>query len=277
MKKMIMTLMAFLGLNGPAQAEKKVLVVLSSENKITLKGGVVHPTGFFLSELAVPLKGLVEAGYEPVFATPKGNAPVMDKVSDSSSWFGGDERKYQEAKALLAAQRGLRRPLSLREVLQGNMSDYAAVFVPGGHAPMEDLAVDPDLGGILRYFHAAGKPTALICHGPIALISALANPRQFLDGLAAGATPPAQPWIYAGYAMTSFSTPEEMQEEPGQDNALGGFVKFYPDFALNQAGGQVAVGGKWKSHVVRDRELITAQNPMSDVELTEALLEALRQ
>lgn len=277
MKKLFVALMILLGLHHPAHAGKKVLVVLSGEDKITLKDGVVHPTGFFLSELAVPLRGLIEAGFEPIFATPNGRPPVMDKISDQALWFGGDERRYQEAKALVSKLPGLSQPLSLRQVLQGEMSDYAALFVPGGHAPMEDLAIDAEMGEVLHYFHSAGKPTALICHGPIALVSTLANPRRFLEGVAAGRAPSETSWIYAGYAMTSFSTAEEKQEEPGQDNALGGFVQFYPDLALQSAGGRVAVAGKWQSHVVRDRELITAQNPMSDIEFTRVLLEALAQ
>src|SRR5687768_5730143 len=97
MKKLFLLLAAFLSLNAHAEP-KKILVVLSSENKITLKDGIVHPTGFFLSELMVPVEALIEAGYEPVFATPKGNRPSMDKVSDSAFWFGGNEARLREIK-----------------------------------------------------------------------------------------------------------------------------------------------------------------------------------
>ena len=274
MKTLILSLAILLSVSAQA-TPKKILVVLSSENKITLKDGVVHPTGYFLSELMVPVKGLIEAGYEPVFATPQGNEPSMDKISDSAFWFGGDEQKYQEIKQLLGTLTGLAAPFSLSEIRRQNLQQYAGIMVPGGHAPMEDLLVNQDLGYLLRYFHGDNKPTALICHGPIALLSTLSDPTEFTDALSSGKSPTVQGWTYQGYSMTSFSTKEEQQEEPGQDNALGGLVKFYPDYALMVAGGSVSVGDKWQSHVVRDRELITAQNPMSDVEFTKVLLQAL--
>lgn len=274
MKSLIISLICALSLTAHA-APKKILVVLSSESKITLKNGVVHPTGFFLSELTVPLKGLIDAGYESVFANPKGNVPVMDKISDSVFWFGGDEAKYQEMKRILASLSTFSNPYSLEEVLRQDLGQYAALMIPGGHAPMEDLLVNKDLGTLLNYFHGAQKITALICHGPISLLSALPDPKQFTADLATGVQSRPQPWIYQGYRMTSFSIDEEKQEEPGQDNALGGFVKFYPDQALARAGGRIESADKWKSHVVRDRELITAQNPMSDIEFTKALLDAL--
>lgn len=276
MKKLIISLMVLFSIGAQA-APMKILVILSSESKISLKDGVIHPTGFFLSELMVPVKGLIEAGYEPVFATPKGNAPVMDKISDSAFWFGGDEKKYQEIKKLLGSLSGLSRPFQLAEIRRQNLRQYAGILIPGGHAPMEDLLVNKDLGALLKYFHRTQKVTALICHGPIALLSTLPSPSTFTEEIAAGETPSSQPWIYRGYRMTSFSTNEEKQEEPGQDNALGGFVKFYPDQALLTAGGQIVVADKWQSHVIRDRELITAQNPMSDMEFTKALLEALNE
>jgi putative intracellular protease/amidase len=276
MKNLIVSLIILFGIGAQA-APKKILVVLSSERKITLKDGVVHPTGFFLSELMVPVKGLIEAGYEPVFATPLGNAPVMDKTSDSASWFGGDEKKFLETKNLLRSLSGMTRPFRLSEIRRQDLRQYAGIFIPGGHAPMEDLLVSKDLGALLKYFHRVQKVTALICHGPIALLSALSDPNAFTEEISNGEKPGAQKWIYQDYRMTSFSTNEEQQEEPGQDNVLGGFVKFYPDQALYLAGGQLVVGGKWQSHVVHDRELITAQNPMSDVEFTKVLLEALRE
>lgn len=260
MKKILLVL-AMLASTVSFAAANKVLVVLSSEDKIILENGIVHPTGYFLPELGVPLEALVLAGYEPVFATPKGNTPTMDKVSDSAAWFGGDEQRYQAIKSFVASFDGMKNPLSLKQVLKIDLNDYAGILVPGGHAPMEDLYKDAHLGEILRQFHAQEKPTGLICHGPIALLSARENGK----------------WIYSGYQMTVFSTAEEQQEEPGQDNMLGGYVLFYPDQALAEAGGVVSTGEKWKSHVVRDRELITGQNPMSDKEFAAEFVKALNE
>ena len=283
---------------GAPQPRGKVLVVLSSESKITLKNGVVHPTGFFLPELMVPVKKLIEAGYKPVFADPKATPAVMDRVSDGAFWFGDvpgasararaqAQDDYQDIRKL-CRQLGLcgdeltgtRKLASLSSVIAGGLDQYAAVLVPGGHAPMEDLLKDREFGMILRYFHDARKPTALICHGPIALLSAMTDPDAFVAALekgdSAAAAEQAKNWIYKDYAMAIFTTDEEKQEEPGgQDNALGGFVKFYPDQAMESAGGRVQPAAKWTPNVVVDRELITGQNPMSDKALAAALVKAL--
>jgi putative intracellular protease/amidase len=258
---------------------KKVLVVLSSENKITLQNGVVHPTGYFLSELMVPAMALEKAGYQLVFANPKGNAPTMDVVSDKAFWFSGNE-EFQEVKRRLALQKDFNQPLTLREVRAQGLEQFAGIFLPGGHAPMEDLLKDQDLGAILKYFHQAQKPTALICHAPIALLSTLDNPEAYEDALARKSEKEmalaSQNWIYKGYELTAFSTKEEQQEEVGGDNILGGLVRFYPDEALGFAGAKALVNAtKWKSNVRVDRELITGQNPYSDHDLARELIKAL--
>jgi|CXWL01.1.fsa_nt_gi putative intracellular protease/amidase len=281
-----------------AAAGGKVLVVLSSKSKITLKNGVVHPTGFFLPELMVPVKKLIEAGYQPVFANPQGTPAVMDRVSDSAMWFGDapeastqaraqGRQDYQDIRALCRqlglCGEGVTGPKNLAvlsTVIAEGLDQYEGVLVPGGHAPMEDLLKDRDLGKVLRHFHKEGKPTALICHGPIALLSAMSDPDSFVAALekgdAAATAALSKGWIYKGYSMAIFTTAEEKQEEPeGTDNALGGYVKFYPDAAMESAGARVRRASKWTSNVVVDRELITGQNPMSDKALAAALVKAL--
>lgn len=253
----------------------KVLVVISSESKITLKDGKTHETGFYMNELLVPLKQVIDAGYTPVFANPKGSPAVMDANSDSPSHFGNDEKLYQEMKTLLASLDGLKTPKSLAAVNAEGVSDYAGVLVPGGHAPMEDLATDPEMGKLLTSFHQAGKPTGLICHGPIALLSAVNNAEQFAKLVPEPKkTSPQKDWAYYGYALTVFSTPEEKEAEK---SILKGKVKFYPQEALKLAGAKVKNGPKWKANVVRDRELVTGQNPASDKELGKKFVELLNE
>jgi len=131
-------------------------------------------------------------------------------------------------------------------------------------------------GTVMRHFHKTSKPTAVLCHGPISLLSALPNSKEVVAALAAGddagARAKAQGWIYSGYKMTIFSTAEEQQREPLE---IGGKVLFYPDFALRTAGGDVSVAAPWKSYVLQDRELISGQNPFSDQALLNLLLPAL--
>ncbi len=102
---------------------------------------------------------------------------------------------------------------------------------------MMDLLDDPNAGIVMRHFHATSKPTAVLCHGPISLLSALPNSTEFVAALsagdAAGAQAKAKGWIYSGYKMTIFSTAEEQQREPLE---IGGKVLFYPDFALKYCG-----------------------------------------
>jgi putative intracellular protease/amidase len=128
----------------------------------------------------------------------------------------------------------------------------------------------------MRHFHRTSKPTACLCHGPISLLSALPNSADVVAALSAGdiagAHAKAQGWIYSGYKMTIFSTAEEQQREPLE---IGGKVLFYPDFALQTAGGDVSVVAPWGSYVLQDRELITGQNPFSDEALLNLLLPAL--
>lgn len=273
--RVFVTAMLLLAFLSPARAagSKRVLVVISAANKLTLRGAVVHATGFYLNELAVPLKMLIDAGYKPIIATPGGKAPTLDAHSDTPKVFGGDEQRYRMMKAMLAALPGMQAPLRLADVARDGLSSYAAIFVPGGHAPMVDLATDPALGQLLRQAHAMHRPTALICHGPIALLSALPHADRFVKDLADGRTPPtAKDWIYRGYQMTIFSTAEEVKAEQG---FLGGRMLFYPDAALSAAGGRVSEGRPFTSHVVVDRELITGQNPFSDAALGDALLKML--
>jgi putative intracellular protease/amidase len=256
-----------------AQTNKgKVLVVFSSEHNLTLKDGKKHPTGFFMNEFGVPVKALIDAGYEPVFADPEGNAPTMDAISEKEHFFR-DDAEYKKVKSMIEGLDGLKHPETLSKVAAGNLDQYAAVFVPGGHAPMENLWYQPALGKILTYMHAHNKPTALICHGPIALLAAAKDPKPLVASVEQKTAAPKIEWPYNGYHMTVFSDAEEKNNEPG---ALGGYMKFWPEDALKAAGAEVSVDPPSHAHVVQDRELITGQNPSSDNELAEALLKALQ-
>jgi putative intracellular protease/amidase len=263
---------------GPPAAKGKVLVLVSSENKIPLKEGTAHATGYFLNELMVPTKALLDAGYTPVMANPRGTKPVMDEGSDSPTYFDNDPKALEDIKRLRDSLPTYQAPRAIGDVLREGLDGYAAVFVPGGHAPMGDLVKEPEVGRVLRHFHEKQKITALICHGPIALLAAAQDPAALVEALASGDTAAqkklSEGWPYAGYRLTVFSTPEEQTAE---QSFLKGHVRFYPDQALRNAGASVDVAAPWQSHVVRDRELITGQQPNSDVAFSKQLVEALRE
>ncbi|WP_457322792.1 type 1 glutamine amidotransferase domain-containing protein [Roseateles sp. P5_E11] len=261
---------------APAARKGKVLLVTSSTNALELRGGRVVHTGYILAELVTPAQRLIDEGYEVDVATPDGSTPAMDGLSVDVTMFGNDPVKFQKALVFALMHPTMQRPLKLSDVVANGLSKYSAVYVPGGHAPMNDLVQDENLGKVLRYFHENNRPTAFLCHGPIASLAALPQAKAYRSALAADDIAAAKAagtgWQYAGYRMAIFSNSEEV---PVQKDTLKGQLPFSVADALRGAGGRVEHGPDWGSFVVRDRELITGQNPASDHALADALVKAL--
>jgi putative intracellular protease/amidase len=259
-----------------AQASN-VLIVLSDSDHLDLKDNKVFATGFYLNELMQPVKLLLNAGHSVTFATPTGKAPTLDKSSSDKMYFNNDVAALQEHKALLDALKitsaGESPVISLSRVEQIGYEHFDAIYVPGGHAPMQDLLHSAAMGKLLNNFHANGKTTALVCHGPIALLSTLADPSSFTRKLEAGIETTTPAWTYAGYKFTVISNQEE---ELAKGLLSGGAMKFYPQTALEKAGGSYSSNTTpWTPHVVVDRELVTGQNPGSALEVGKVILERL--
>ncbi|KXS34108.1 MULTISPECIES: type 1 glutamine amidotransferase domain-containing protein [Idiomarina] len=252
----------------------KVLVLLSSETQLELADGSQYPTGYYLNEFGVPADALQQAGYELVLVTPKGNAPRVDQRSVDTQYFGGDEQEMQRIQKVIANLDGINDTHKLADVLKSDLSQFDGLFIPGGHAPLIDLVGNPEVGKLLTYFHNQQKPTAAICHGPIALLSPQQMPTQFIDQFAKEGQSQAQDWIYEGYNMTIFSTPEEQVFERSLN---GKQIRYYPAAAMQAAGANLEQAEAWQPNVVIDRELITGQNPFSDKVLAEALIKQLEQ
>lgn len=275
----ILTAALALSLSFGSAHAGNVLVVLSDADHLDLKDGKTFATGFYLNELMQPVKALIDAGHDITFATPQGRAPTLDRGSVDAMYFGGDAqalRTHQTLLDKLALTSAEKSPVvSLARVEQLGYDRYDAVYIPGGHAPMQDLLSSPALGRLLGDFHAKGKTTALVCHGPIALLSTLPDAAGFAATLAADGrakTPPQ--WIYAGYRVTVISNQEEEIAKP---QLGGGAMKFYPQTALEQAGVRYLSNAKpWTANVVVDRELITGQNPASAADVVEELLRRLK-
>lgn len=254
----------------------KVVIVGSNATRIEVQGGGAGATGQYLNETVVPAMALVSAGYDVVLATPNGAKPHIDEASDSAKHFDGDEDAYRRAWAFFNDHPSMK-ARTLRSVIDEGLDNYAAVFVPGGQAPVVDLMQDAELGEILRHFHDRKKPTAFLCHGPIASAAAMPKARQFRAALIAGDTAKARElatgWQYAGYRMTVFSATEEKVIE---DNILHARLYFNMPDALRTAGGDVSVTPvDFDPYVVEDRELITGQNPRSDKPIAARLIQAL--
>lgn len=256
----------------------KVLVVGSNATRVEVQGGW-GATGNYLNETVVPAMAILAAGYEIVFVTPNGNKPHIDEASDSAAHFGNDQAAYVRAKTFWETDPAMNRVRTLRSVIEEGLDNYAGVFVPGGQAPVVDLMQDYDLGTILRHFHERAKPTAFLCHGPIATVAAMPHAREFRAALIAGdqrkAKEWAQGWQYAGYNMSVFSATEEKVVE---DLILHAKMYFDMPSALTTAGGKVAnTAVDFQANVIVDRELITGQNPASDRPIAAAFVRALDQ
>ncbi|MDB5037864.1 MAG: thiamine biosynthesis protein ThiJ [Bacteriovoracaceae bacterium] len=249
----------------------KVLVILSGADYVEVSKDVSdrstllkHPTGYYLNELMVPTLSFLNAGMEVEFATPLG-LPAMSDINSMAARYFKSETEFQEAKAWRDSQLQIAKPelgsfgkpYPFNSIQEEQLAKFDLIFIPGGHAPMQDLYRDQELGRILRYFVNKGKLISAICHGPAALLSltpAYAN----------------TPWGLSNFRMTGFSNEEEHYAET--PDRLGGFLKFHLEDALKNAGGLTDMGTKFKSHVVRDRNLVTGQNPQSDTELSALVL-----
>lgn len=233
----------------------KVLVVVSAADYVWVQErdtGRVRktPAGYFLAELGYPLARLVETGADITFATPGGVRPTMDRVSDSPSFlYYGSPAEYRALRDLVTRQPEMQHPRVLEDITDAELAGFDALFVPGGHAPMTDLSKSAAMERVLLHFHGKGKPTASICHGPAAFLSA----RH--DGA---------PFPYAGYRMTSLSDNEEHFQELFDVYDRNIRLTWYVESSLEAAGASYERNLiKFTSRVVSDRELVTGQNPQS--------------
>jgi putative intracellular protease/amidase len=258
-----------------------VLVVLSDAGTLELKDGKSVQTGFYFNELMQPVKMLLDANHTVTFATPLGSAPVLDAGSLNKSYFDNDETVFQQHQALLEALKltspGESPVISLSRVEQMGYQQFDALYVPGGRAPMQDLTLSPSMGRLLTDFNERGKTTAMVCHGPAALLSTLPDAAGFARELEVSGKVGSPPqWIYAGYKMTVMSNTEEGWAKRN-GRLAGGEMKYLPQTALEQAGGAYKSNlVPWTSNVVVDRELITGQNPESTLGVAEELLKRLK-
>ena len=223
----------------------RVLMVLTSHDRL---GDTGKPTGFWLEEFAAPYYVLRDAGIEITLASPKGGAAPVDPKSDDPN---ATTPAMQRFKSDREAQRALANTVKLSAV---SPDDYDAVFYPGGHGPLWDLAEDRGSIALIEKLHAAGKPVAAVCHGPAVLRHAKAP-----DG-----TP-----LVKGKAVTGFANTEEAAA------GLTDVVPFLVEDALKANGARYSKAEDWADHTVVDRNLITGQNPFSSTLLVEVFLHRL--
>ncbi|WP_329242135.1 type 1 glutamine amidotransferase domain-containing protein [Streptomyces sp. NBC_01478] len=229
----------------------RVLFVLTGATYWVLKDGTRYATGYWAEEFAAPYKLITEAGHDVVVATPNGVTPNVDMMSLRPSMTGGEQGALDLEEIIRSAE-VMRRPLQLSDV---RVEDYDAVYLPGGHGPMADLAWDADVGRILTAQLASGRPLAIVCHGPSAILATRIH----------GVSP------FKGYRMTCFTNDEE------EGVGLASRVTWLLETELkDKIGVEFSRGEIWKPYMVEDRNLITGQNPDSAAVLGERLLELLK-
>lgn len=230
---------------------QKILFVVTGAQHWTLSDGTQHPTGYWAEELVAPYDVFTQAGYEVAVATPGGVEPVVDRGSLAPEVNGGEEQAATLEKRLENLAE-LKNPMSLEQV---DLGDYAAVFYPGGHGPMEDLSADTTSAELLVQTLQSGKPLGIVCHAPAALLAT--------EGREGGSP-------FTGYRLTGFSNAEEQQA------GLADKAPWLLQDRLVALGAQFEEGEPWGENVVVDRTLYTGQNPASSGPLAERILGTLR-
>lgn len=219
-----------------------ILMVLTSHDKL---GDTGKKTGFWLEEFAAPYYVFKDAGAQITLASPKGGQPPLDPSSDAEDSQTEATKRFKQDKA---AQAELAKTVVLSTV---SADGFDAVFYPGGHGPLWDLAEDENSIKLIEAFSKANLPVAAVCHAP-----AVFKHTKGADG---------KPLV-SGKTVTGFTNTEE-------DTAgLTDVVPFLVEDMLKANGGKYEKGADWASFVVTDGTLVTGQNPASSEEAARKLM-----
>jgi len=224
----------------------KILMVLTSHDQL---GNTGSKTGFWLEEFASPYYTFLDNKAEVVLASPLGGQPPLDPKSDEPDFQTAATARFAKD---AAAQKQLANTLKLGAV---KAAEFDAVFYPGGHGPLWDLAEDKTSIALIEAFARAEKPLGLVCHAPGVLRHAKGK-----DGAP----------LVKGKRVTGFSNSEEEAVQ------LTKIVPFLVENMLKENGGLYAKGGDWGSHVEIDGKLLTGQNPASSEAVAQALIGMLK-
>lgn len=223
---------------------KKVLFVLTSHDEL---GNTGEKTGFWIEEFAAPYYELADKGVIIDIASPLGGQPPIDPKSADPSAATEDTKRFDED---IELQAKLSKTHKLADVKE---SDYDAVFYPGGHGPLWDLAEDKNSIALIEAFYNSKKPVAFVCHSPAALKNVKVNGE----------------YLVKGKKLTGFSNTEEEAVQ------LTKVVPFLLEDALQTNGATYSKIADWQPYAVEDGLLITGQNPASSKLVAEKLLNQL--
>ncbi|RFN58194.1 type 1 glutamine amidotransferase domain-containing protein [Marixanthomonas ophiurae] len=225
--------------------DMKILFVLTSHDQL---GDTGNKTGFWIEEFANPYYSLLDKGADITLATPKGGEAPIDPSSDTPDASTEDTKRYKND---AEAQKKIKNTKVLADM---NAADFDAVFYPGGHGPLWDLANDKNSIALIEKFNSQDKPVAFVCHAPAAL-KGVKNE----DG-----TP-----LVKGKKVTGFTNTEEAAVQ------LTEVVPFLVEDMLKENGGIYSKKEDWAAYALEDGNLITGQNPASSELVAEMLLKQL--
>lgn len=244
----------------------EILIIMTKASTLGLLDGSDHPSGFWAEELVVPYELITGAGYSVTIATIGGEVPTADESSLSPVTVGAtrpagspdhDEENVAHYRKVIDSLPELQAPVDVASITPERLGSFAGVYIAGGHGAMADMPRDWPLTILLGQVLRSGKPFAVVCHGHSALLP-LRNAES--------------EWPLKGYRMAAFSHEEELQTE------MAGLLPFVLQFELERLGARYEKADViWGSHVVRDRSVITGQNPHSSADLAAAFLAALQE
>lgn len=223
----------------------KILMILTSHDQL---GNTGKKTGFWLEEFVAPYYVFKDAGAQITVASPNGGQPPLDPNSDEPAAQTDATRRFKDDPA---SQAVLANTQKLKDI---SAADFDAVFYPGGHGPLWDLAEDATSIALIEAMLAAGKPVAAVCHAP---------------GVLRGVKSPDGKPLVQGKEVTGFANSEEDAVE------LTEVVPFLVEDMLKENGGKYSKADDWQPYVISDGLLITGQNPASSEPAAAALLKML--
>ncbi len=224
----------------------KILIILTSHDKL---GSTGKPTGFWLEEFAAPYYAFLDAGAQVTLASPLGGQPPLDPKSDEpDAQTDATERFRKDAKAQAALA-------STQRLADVSADTFDAVFFPGGHGPLWDLAENGYVNSLIRDFEQAGKVVSAVCHAP---------------GVFRHVKTEAGDYLVKDKKVTGFSNAEE------DAVGLSDVVPFLVEDMLKDHGAHYSSGGDWQPHIVVDGRLITGQNPASSVGVAQEVIKQLQ-
>ncbi|TDN40601.1 type 1 glutamine amidotransferase domain-containing protein [Hymenobacter sp. UV11] len=224
----------------------KIALILTSHDQL---GNTGHKTGFWLEEFAAPYYVFKDAGATLTLASPLGGQPPLDPKSDEPGAQTDATKRFKQDPE---AQQALAHTVKLDTI---KSEDFDAVFYPGGHGPLWDLAEDKHSIALIETAYAAGKPVAVVCHAPGVLRHVKA----------ANGEP-----LVKGKPVTGFTNTEEEAVQ------LTNVVPFLVEDMLKENGGTYSKGADWQPYVVTTGNLITGQNPASSEPAAEEMLKQLK-